>query len=192
MKSSKRSRGRPVGTGLDDSPTLRKVADMILANPLLRPTTAIRSAFDKPGTPNIRRLQVKWKAATTEYLADARARRAMALAPARRATVFHFSRISQTAEGQRRMLDALGPSLRAAHGMMNSPAMLAAQEAARRYQASPVMRALEGYRNCPLMRAIEELQNSPIMMASRGLQSSPMMQATREIEKMHRLIGGGF
>lgn len=33
MNSNKRSRGRPVGTGLDDGPTLKKVADMIVANP---------------------------------------------------------------------------------------------------------------------------------------------------------------
>ena len=42
MSSIKRSRGRPRGTGLDDSPTLKKVADMLAANPSLKPTAAIK------------------------------------------------------------------------------------------------------------------------------------------------------
>jgi hypothetical protein len=38
----KRGRGRPIGTGKDDSSTLSRVADLIAANPALRPTTAIK------------------------------------------------------------------------------------------------------------------------------------------------------
>src|SRR3546814_8045505 len=70
-----RGRGRPVGTGLDDGPTLNKMADIMVANPAMRPTTAMRRAIDKPGPSVVRRLQVKWKAGSAEYLAAARARR---------------------------------------------------------------------------------------------------------------------
>lgn len=181
MNNSKRSRGRPVGTGLNDGPTLKKVADMIVANPALRPTTAIRRALEKPEPSNIRRLQVKWRAGNAEYLADAQARRVAASAPVRRATVPYSPRTGrQIVEAQRKMQEALGPGFRAAQEMMNSPAMQAAQEAARRYQESPAMRAIEEFRNSPTMRAMRELQDSP------------MMRAAREMEKVQRLISGGF
>src|SRR3546814_16376115 len=67
-----RGRGRPVGTGLDDGPTLNKMADIMVANPAMRPTTAMRRAIDKPGPSVVRRLQVKWKAGSAEYIEAAR------------------------------------------------------------------------------------------------------------------------
>src|SRR3546814_6510390 len=90
-----RGRGRPVGTGLDDGPTLNKMADIMVANPAMRPTTAMRRAIDKPGPSVVRRLQVKWKAGSAEYLAAARARRAAASAPvpARRRSEEHTSEL---------------------------------------------------------------------------------------------------
>jgi hypothetical protein len=42
------------------------------------------------------------------------------------------------------------------------------------------------------MRAIEELQNNPTVRLMRELQDSPMMRAAREMEKVQRLINGGF
>lgn len=200
MSSNKRGRGRPIGTGLNDAPILNRIADMIVADPALRPTTAIRRCLDKPGSSNIRRLQVKWKAGAADYLAQARKRRAAALAPtpARRVNggyTPHTAR--QIMEAQRKMLASLdSPTLRAAREMMNSPAMLAAQEAARRIQESPAMRAIE-YMNSPTMRAMRELHDSPTMRAMREMQDSPAMRAVREaseeIAKVQRLIrGNGF
>ncbi|MBN2973983.1 hypothetical protein JW805_18415 [Roseomonas aeriglobus] len=193
MNSNKRSRGRPVGTGLNDGPTLKKVADMIVANPSLRPTTAIRRALDKPEPSSIRRLQVKWKAGKAQYMAEAQARRAAASMPARRVSAPYSPRTGRhIAEAHRKMQEALGPGFRAAQEMMNSPGMRAAQEAARRYQESPALRAIEEFRNSPTMRAIEELQNNPTVRLMRELQDSPMMRAAREMEKVQRLINGGF
>lgn len=180
-----RGRGRPVGTGLDDGPTLNKMADIMVANPAMRPTTAMRRAIDKPGPSLVRRLQVKWKAGSAEYLAAAHARRAAASAPvpARRVSAAYSPRMSrQLMQAQRKMQEALGPGLQAAQAMMTSPAMLAAQEAARRLQESPAMRALEEYRNSPTMRALEEYQNSPTMRAIRELLDSPAMRAMRELQ----------
>lgn len=193
MNSSKRNRGRPVGTGLDDSPTLKKVADMIVANPSLRPTTAIRRALDKPEASNIRRLQVKWKAGKAEYMADAQAKRAAASTPARRVSASYSPRAGRhIVDAHRKIQEALGPGFRAAQEMMNSPAVRAAQEAARRYQENPALRAIEELRNSPTMRAIEELQNNPTVRLMRELQDSPMMRAAREMEKVQRLLNGGF
>lgn len=193
MNSNKRSRGRPVGTGLDDGPTLKKVADMIVANPSLRPTTAIRRVLDKPEPSNIRRLQVKWKAGKAEYMAEAQARCTAASTPLRRVSTPYSPRTARNiVETHRKMQEALGPGFRAAQGMMNTPGMRAAQEAARRYQESPTLRAIEEFRNSPRMRAIEEFQNSPTMRAMHELQDSPIMRAARELEKVQRLISGKF
>ena len=80
----KRRRGRPIGTGKDDSSTLSRVADLIAANPALRPTTAIKRLLDTLDPSTIRRLQVKWRVGKDEYLAQARLRRTVVVAQARR------------------------------------------------------------------------------------------------------------
>ena len=208
--SMKRGRGRPVGTGKDDAPTLSRMADLMLANPNLRATTAMKRILDTVDPSVIRRLQVKWRAEADRYLEQARARRVVAAAPSRRANAQCTPRTArQLAGAQRAMHDALGisrlasiqaaledPALRAAREMMGSPAMQAAQEAARRYRESPAMQAIEAFRSSPTMRAIEEMQNSPTFRAMRELQDSPTMRAAREaaqeIEKVKRMLGGGF
>lgn len=192
MNSNKRSRGRPVGTGLNDSPTLKKVADMIAADPSLRPTTAIRRALDKPEASNVRRLQVKWKAGEAEYMAGAQARRAAALTPARRVSAPYPPQTGRRImEAHQKVQKALGPDFRAVQEMMDSPGMRAAREAARRYQERPALRTIEEFRNSPTMRAIEKLQNNPTVHLG-GLQDSPMMRAAKEMEKVQRLITRGF
>jgi hypothetical protein len=60
LHESKRGRGRPKGSGKPDGPTLREVADLLLENPGLKPTTAIkRMGIKNPS--DIRRLQAKWR-----------------------------------------------------------------------------------------------------------------------------------
>lgn len=191
MSSIKRSRGRPRGTGLNDSPALRKVADLLATDPVLKPTTAIKRVLDKPDETAVRRLQGKWKDHGAKYLADAQARRAAVPAPTRRTSASYSPHTArQVFEAHKRMQDALSPAMRAAQEMMNSPAMLAAQEAARRFQESPAMRAIEELRSSPTMRAIEELQNSPTMRVMRELQESPTMRAIHEAHEQMRLLNG--
>jgi hypothetical protein len=191
MSSIKRSRGRPRGTGLNDSPALRKVADMLAADPTLKPTTAIKRVLNRPDETAVRRLQGKWKDQGAKYLADTHARRAAVPAPTRRTGTSYSPRTTrQLFEGHKRMQDALSPTMRAAQEMMSSPAMLAALEAARRIQESPTMRAIEELRSSPTMRAIEQLQNSPTMRAMRELQESPTMRAIHEAHAQMRLLNG--
>jgi len=181
MSTNKRGRGRPPGTGLDDSPTLRKVADLIAANPSLKPTTAIKRVLERPTDTAVRRLQGKWKEHGPRYRAEAQARRSV---PAtRRASRSHAPRTArQIFEAHRRMQDALGPAMTAAQEMMNSTAMREAQEAFRRYHESPAMRAIQEFQNSPTMKAMLEIQNSPTMRAMRELEASPTMRAIREAQ----------
>ncbi len=183
--TNKRSRGRPVGTGKDDAPTLARLADFILANPKMRPTTAMKriDIFD-PSV--IRRLQGKWRIEADHHMAQARARHAVATAPSRRTNSPYSPRAARQLAGAHRIMnDALGmshfaaiqaalenPTLRAAREMMNRPEMLAAQKAARRYRESPAMQAMR------------ELQGSPAVQAAR--------EAMLEAEKIKRLLGGSF
>lgn len=59
--AAKRGRGRPEGSGLNDGPVLARMADMIVAAPRLKPTTAAKRVLDGPDEATISRLQVKWK-----------------------------------------------------------------------------------------------------------------------------------
>ena len=61
MNEEKRSRGRPKGTGIDDQEKLIEIGRLVLADPSLKPTTAIRSlGYDDPST--VRRLRDKFNA----------------------------------------------------------------------------------------------------------------------------------
>ena len=75
MTIEKRGRGRAIGSGLDDRATRARMVDLILANPALLPTTALKRVVRALEPSFIRRLQVKWKASAPRHLAEARARR---------------------------------------------------------------------------------------------------------------------
>ena len=69
MQSDQSQRGRPKGTGIDDSSRLRQIAALIAENPELRPTTAIKNIgiFD-PSI--IRRLRDKFNSNKEQLLSE--------------------------------------------------------------------------------------------------------------------------
>ena len=71
---TKRPRGRPKGSGKDDSKDLYRIADLLVADPSLKPTTAIKR-IGRHNPSDIRRLQVKWKATRDDLLAAANKRK---------------------------------------------------------------------------------------------------------------------
>lgn len=80
MTISKRPRGRPRGSGKNDTMILAQVADLLVANPSMKPTTAMKrvisSRTDWPETDEtlLRRLQDKWKRDGDTMLVAARER----------------------------------------------------------------------------------------------------------------------
>jgi hypothetical protein len=81
MPIEKRPRGRPRGSGKDDSRPLAQVADLLVREPLLKPTTAIKRIVRKCNDRNVaseaalvRRLQAKWKENGNSLLTAARER----------------------------------------------------------------------------------------------------------------------
>jgi hypothetical protein len=71
MQTASARYGRPKGTGLDDRQRLASIAAALLANPKLKPTTAIRSlGVDDPSA--IRRLRDKFYLEQGKLMAEAR------------------------------------------------------------------------------------------------------------------------
>jgi hypothetical protein len=73
MTNTIRKRGRPKGTGLDDTTSLIRIADIIAANPAVKRTSAIKKiGVTDPSI--VRRLRDKFAEQETALMADARRR----------------------------------------------------------------------------------------------------------------------
>lgn len=189
MSTIKRGRGRPPGTGLNDDPTLSKVADMLLVNPRMKPTTAMARVLDRPGPSTVRRLQVKWHAKGATYLAEAEARRAAEREAHRRSLEATIRRQSVEAYRSSRGLGAAfaafdSPAMQAVQEVLNSPAMRAMRE----LHNSPAMQAVRELHNSPAMQAVRELHNSPAMRAMQEAMGSPAMRALQEQMERTRIL----
>ena len=75
MTAKKSKRGRPKGTGIDDLPALRAMADLIVSEPGLKATTAYKAVNLQWLEKDLRRIQFKWKAQGESLLAEVRDRR---------------------------------------------------------------------------------------------------------------------
>lgn len=168
MTSSKKAIGRPKGSEKDDNAVLAAIADRIVSNPALRPTTAMRQLRRKATDAEIRRWQSKWKDRGETLLADASAR---AEARARREA-------EQASAGTTRRMNLVG--LAAMGGLLDTPAM----RMARGLNASPAMKAIEAYRNSPTMRLMREIENSPTMRLIRQMEDSGIMRMVRQQQQM--------
>lgn len=93
MKASVHARGRPKGSGIDDEALLREIARLRLADPELRPTTAIkRLGHTNPST--IRRVRDKFKARGDQIMLSVK-RQASVLREADKAKSGHVPRIKR-------------------------------------------------------------------------------------------------
>ena len=105
----RRKRGRPRGAGRrDDLPVLLRVAEAILANPSLKPTTEFRRIAGIDNASAIRRFQVKWRQFEAGLLDVARQAQTAAYNPGKDAPV---------PIGTRRVIDSTNPILWAEAGL---------------------------------------------------------------------------
>jgi hypothetical protein len=165
MTAKKTKRGRPAGTGIDDMPVLRAIAEKIASKPKLKATTAFKSICNDWVEKDIRRIQIKWKVHGERLLAEVRARRAAARKPTvadRELTAMKIAsaavRANEELRKHQKMIDA----------MVNSPAARAVRELAE----SPAMRMARDLYDSPAMRMARELHDSPSMRLMRQLQMS--------------------
>ncbi|RQH13604.1 hypothetical protein [Bradyrhizobium sp. RP6] len=126
MTNAKRGRGRPKGSGKNDGPILDRVADAIVKDPQLKPTTAMlriirgQSGWDATEATLLRRLQGKWKNESEKLLNAARERAARVNFPTRPvATSDRWPPISDFERHQRWLDSAVG---KAAMGYVTSSA----------------------------------------------------------------------
>ena len=73
--AASRSRGRPCGDGINDTPTLIAVANLLVVQPKLTRSSAMKQVVKGIEESHLRRLHVKWKRDGNKLLAEARRRK---------------------------------------------------------------------------------------------------------------------
>ena len=171
--TTKRSRGRPPGTGKNDTPDLAQVADVIVADPKLKPTTAMkrviakRKEWQESDATLLRRWQGKWKEAGAALLTAAKERAANNLRSS--AGYAPTSYVGSLYEN--------GPEWRA----MNAARAL----------SEAVMRPLRAIEESPAFKIMQHIENSPEMKAMREMKRlqnlyDPLI--LREIREQERIM----
>ncbi|HYI49328.1 MAG TPA: hypothetical protein VEX35_12775 [Allosphingosinicella sp.] len=182
MTVPKRKRGRPPGTGLDDSRTLRAMAELLAGNARLKPTPAIRQVMLAPNGAEIRRLQAKWKKEGPQLLAAAHARRRTREEIRRRQqTEAFWQRVRAQQEAASNALSSAVcghfGTMRAVRAMLDSPEVRLAREMAN----SPEARLAREMYNSPEARLAREMYNSPEARFAREMYNSPEARLVREM-----------
>ena len=211
MPTGKRPRGRPRGSGKNDAPHLAQVADLLLCDPSLRPTTAMKRVIARRenwGATHetlLRCWQEKWKQQGQSFMAAARERaspKTVAAAPpsvsslAGSPTVGTFAdRLNSPAmraflDRERERMQAIkalaeSPWMRAVRELENSPFMTALRKVQKQLENNPFWKMARDAQNAitPMMQAIRDLHNSPIAQAA-----DQIAAYQRQIEQI-RLIG---
>lgn len=165
MTNMNKRKGRPKGSEKDDSAALMAIAEMILANPRLRPTTAMRRHKKKATQSEIRRWQVKWKERGEALLAQAQVR-----AEAHKA--------AQASVGSSRRLNI------AELGRMGGFLDPSAMQAARGLDLSPSLKAFMAYQDSPTMKLMREIEESPTLRVFRQMENSGVLRMVREHQQM--------
>jgi hypothetical protein len=174
MSQPKRSRGRPKGSQIDDRELLLRVAERIVANPSLRPTSALKLVHPRPKESLIRRFQFKWRMWGEQLLAEVRDR----VAP--RPVVASSSPVGRrlsAIELARRIADS--PVLRMARAWDDSPAM----KLARKYQDGTVFRLARIGQDSPFLHKMAAMQASPLVKKMIEIQTSPAVQKMIELQR---------
>lgn len=189
MANDKRPRGRPKGTGIDDRPVLLQMAELIVAKPTLRPTTALKRIVRRPSESYERRIQAKWRVVGEALCAEVRARAANDRAPVMRGAALSPVALARrvAASPVLSAMDALhnNPTMRALRAFEDSPAM----RAARALEDGPIGQAKRLLDSNPSLRMMIELENSPAMRMAREIANNPVLKAAREHADMMRRLG---
>lgn len=167
----KKLRGRPKGTVIaTDQKTLEAIADLIVREPALRPTTAIKRVVPNWTDTIVHRLLGKWRKSNAALLLDAQQRRK----ERRDSTSISTQSDSVYLLAELARLDA-NPVLRTARELGSSPALKAARE----IMDSPTLRMIRQIQESPSVRLIRELQNSPTMQLWQAVGNNPIVQMAR-------------
>ena len=184
----KKPRGRPKGTVIStDGKTLSAVADLLLREPALLPTSAIKRVVPDWTDSVVHRLRGKWRKQSDALLADARQRsserearrKSSASVPAG----LGLGGIASYAAKMRAFQDS--PAVLAAQKMLDSPAMRLMWE----IENNPTVRLMREMHNSPAMRTIQAMQDSPLIRSIQQMQESPLMKLIAKQERQLRDFG---
>jgi hypothetical protein len=201
MDSVKPKRGRPIGTGIDDSKILAAIADALLANPKLRPTTAYKQIAHKSSEASIRRIQAKWNAQRELLLAAAEQRKAARLEAERQAIAAQRStpglaianlvhRNSVAGQLMALKLAHQNPTMRAIQEMQKT-SLFAQLKALEEHSAFARIRKLT--EDSSLSRMMKAMDESPTMRMIRKMENSPLIQKIKAQQEAHnRMLGVGL
>lgn len=171
MEAVKR-RGRPKGSDLkSDIKLLHAIADLILADPSLRPTAAIKKVFPQWTDTITRRLRGKWNAQSETLLEQARQRKE-----------------------QRAQRNAYGTSSATLGGVPAGSSLLHFLNSLeyrwmREIENNPVIKMQRELANNPLIRMHRELANSSTVRLMREFQNNPAVKFALEQQRLRRLAG---
>jgi hypothetical protein len=166
MSIEKRRRGRPRGSGKNDAPYLAQVADFLLRDPSLKPTTAMkrvvagRKDWSASDETLLRRWQIKWKEQGQALMAAARERArprpATPVTPLSLWAVAHGVNSTEI----KALIERKSAWMQAIIDVQNSPTLRQWDEAIRAMQNSPALKqwdeTIRAMRNSPTMRAIAQ------------------------------------
>jgi hypothetical protein len=169
MEAQKRGRGRPVGTGIDDSGVLAAIADMLVIDIGLPIATAYKRIVHRPSDANIGRIHAKWRAQKETLIAEAKQRK------------------SDRVEAERRNREE---SVSAGAGSS------ALRNLAFASSISGQLHALQSNQNGTIMQEMKVMQD-PEIRAAKELHDSLLGQLIREQKRMENFLGlgsgfGGF
>lgn len=159
----KKRRGRPTGSTLKgDLKLLHKMADLILKEPSLTPTTAIKRVVADWTETIVHRLRGKWKKQRETLLAAARERQD--------ATAASGSSVSDN---------------RMPTGLFDH---FAAIDAARKLLDSPAVRLMREMQNHPLVKMQRLLDSNPNLKML-TMKTHPVFEMLKEQERLRRSLG---
>tara|TARA_R110001606_G_scaffold356803_3_gene508195 strand:- start:195 stop:737 length:543 start_codon:yes stop_codon:yes gene_type:complete len=170
MKNENRGPGRPKGSGIDDRPILRSIAEC-LVDQQERKVASVYKNLDPDWTEaSVRRIQAKWKAVGQGLLKCVRDQRSEEHTSGHRAggqkSINNIVAMALIAKKQTDLLCGSGAK---------KPLLLLNITASRRlleeFHNAPAQRLIREYNNSPSMQIIRATKNSPVMRAAMGLRS---------------------
>jgi hypothetical protein len=166
MTDGRKNRGRPKGTEIDDSKMLTAIADMLIASPSMKATTAMRRIAPNWTEKEIHRWQSKWKQRKEVLMVEAaaRAEEKQRMAVKREATSAPRMSSVDILKYASRVSD---PMFRLAEGIRNDPIW----QFAEKMRNDPIMQFAEKMRNDPIVRFAEAMQNDPVVRLMKELNS---------------------
>jgi hypothetical protein len=166
------------------------MADLVVANPAIKPTTAAKQIIRGIGPSYLRRLQVKWRAMSAELIEAARDR-------ATRNTVAQVGRagnplpLSRAGTLAAAWLDyENSPTAKMMRAFENSPTakMMRAFEYSptakmmRAFEDSPTAKMMRAFEDSPTAKMLRAFENSPTAKMMRAFEDSPTAKMVRAFE----------